>query len=261
MSDNPEAPPPAPPPQPAATRGMDYRIIFANHSRMRVSATELSLTFGFVDEVAGAPPFVQELVTMVLTPQHAKLLALSLTETVKLFEQRFGSISTEQSTTPPFDSAMLQEAMGIFMPWRRCFAKDLCPRLLREGAEHFGKTVIRGGKLLRRRGNVTVGITFQDHHARTTLRGPIDGGNLIDLERSHNSPHRRCSFCGLSGLVYPRAWGAFLRHQPLAELVAVSREQVCHEAGADPNRRGNPALAGFIGAEYPRLQDVAGEQI
>jgi hypothetical protein len=109
MSDNPEKPPPQPP-QPASIRGADYRIIFANHSTLRITPHELSITFGFVDEVRGGPS-VQELATLVLTPYHAKLIALSLTETIKLFEQRFGSISTEQFTTPQIDITTLQAAI------------------------------------------------------------------------------------------------------------------------------------------------------
>jgi hypothetical protein len=109
MSDNPEEPPAQPPPTPASIRGADYRIIFANHSTMRITPNELSITFGFVDVVGGATS-VQELATLVLTPHHAKLIALSLTETIKLFEQRFGSIST-QFTAPPIDIATFQAAI------------------------------------------------------------------------------------------------------------------------------------------------------
>ncbi len=77
-----------------------------------MAVTEISLTFGYVDEIPGTGQFLQELVTLVLTPQHAKLLALSLTEAMRLYEERFGTVSTDIQTAPPVDPAKLQEAIS-----------------------------------------------------------------------------------------------------------------------------------------------------
>jgi hypothetical protein len=99
--------------QPAQVmRGPEYRVVFANQSRMRISNTEVALTFGFSDEVPGSGPFVQELVTLVLTPQHAKLVGVSLMETIRLYEEKFGPISTEVSAVPPLDQATLLAAIA-----------------------------------------------------------------------------------------------------------------------------------------------------
>ena len=78
---------------------------------MRITANEISLALGFVDQSQSGPLFIQELATLVLTPQHAKLVALSLTEAIKLFEQSVGVINIEPSSTPPVDQATLQAAI------------------------------------------------------------------------------------------------------------------------------------------------------
>ena len=89
------------PVEPPVTRGPDYRIIFTNQSRMRLSPTEIALTFGYLDQLANAPgPFIEEKVTLVFTPQHAKVLARSLTEIMKVYEDRYGTIDTSQMFNP-----------------------------------------------------------------------------------------------------------------------------------------------------------------
>ena len=82
------------------SRSPNYKIIFANASRLRVGQTDLALTFGYTDAipVAGTPmhstsmDFTEDLATIVLTPHHAKLLALSLQGGVNAYEQEYGKI-------------------------------------------------------------------------------------------------------------------------------------------------------------------------
>src|SRR6266851_9570936 len=82
-------------------RSQHFQTVFANNSRMRINATEISLTFGFVDQPPGEQaPYVEEMVTLVFTPQHTKQLAISLTEIMKLFESQYGPVSAVVQTTP-----------------------------------------------------------------------------------------------------------------------------------------------------------------
>jgi hypothetical protein len=95
-------------------RAHDYRVIFANHSRMRITpGAEFSIIIGFLDQVPGENATVEESAAIVLSPQHAKLLARGLTEGVKQFEERHGEIlfTETQPEEAARVSAILQAAI------------------------------------------------------------------------------------------------------------------------------------------------------
>lgn len=96
--------------EPPVHRGSDYRVVFANHSRVRVSPTEITISFGYLDDIPGEAPSVQEKVTLVLTPTHTKLLSVSLKAILDLFEAQYGRIKMEY---PPgqLDMTLVREAI------------------------------------------------------------------------------------------------------------------------------------------------------
>jgi len=57
-----------------------------------MSPTEIALTLGFLDQSPNGLPFIEENVTIVLTPHHAKTLANALTAAMNIFETQYGAI-------------------------------------------------------------------------------------------------------------------------------------------------------------------------
>jgi hypothetical protein len=79
-------------------RTPDFRTLFANQSRMRIGPGEVVITFALADEIPNIGPLLTELVGIALTPTHAKILAVTLTETLKLYEETFGAIPPPSTT-------------------------------------------------------------------------------------------------------------------------------------------------------------------
>jgi hypothetical protein len=73
-------------------RASDFRYIYSNQSRARLTNSDLTLTFSFIADMPGGANYIEERVAIVLAPQHAKLLAQALTEAVAAFERQFGEI-------------------------------------------------------------------------------------------------------------------------------------------------------------------------
>jgi hypothetical protein len=80
------------PPSTIVGRDQNYRVVFANQSRIRLNPTEVSLTFSYMDEAPPGQTLLTEQVTITLTPEHTKALMLSLVEILKLFEKEYGHI-------------------------------------------------------------------------------------------------------------------------------------------------------------------------
>jgi Protein of unknown function (DUF3467) len=80
------------------TRTPDFRTLFANQSRMRVAPGEVVITFAIADVVPNVGTILTELVGIVLTPTHAKTLAVILTDTLKLYEETYGAIPPPSTT-------------------------------------------------------------------------------------------------------------------------------------------------------------------
>jgi Protein of unknown function (DUF3467) len=90
-------------------RTPDFRTLFANQSRMRVAPGEVVMTFAIVDDVPNVGTILTELVGVAMTPTHAKTLAFILTETLKLYEETYGTIPQPSAT--PMDPKKVDEIM------------------------------------------------------------------------------------------------------------------------------------------------------
>jgi hypothetical protein len=80
----------------AATPGPkdeNYREIYANVSRVALSAWDLRIVFG--QSVEGEKPgtlTIKDMFTVVMSPQHAKVLLDSWVQAIKTYEDNFGVI-------------------------------------------------------------------------------------------------------------------------------------------------------------------------
>jgi hypothetical protein len=102
-------------PEPPTIRSGEYKIIFSNFSRMRVSPTEFAIRFGYLDTtpLPGSPmnsgmniDAVEDRVAVVLTPHHAKILALTLQGSVTAYEREYGKIDITPRPTIGADKLM-----------------------------------------------------------------------------------------------------------------------------------------------------------
>lgn len=85
---------------------------------MTVGPGEITVTFSYVDNIQNVGQIVTELVGIAMTPTHAKILAVFLTEILKSYEETFGAIPPLPAT--PFDMQKVLEnvkkSTGIDMP-------------------------------------------------------------------------------------------------------------------------------------------------
>ena len=71
----------------------DYREIYSNVSRVAISPWDLRLVFGQTVEGATQGQLVmQDVMTVVISPQHAKILLESWTTAMKTYETHFGEV-------------------------------------------------------------------------------------------------------------------------------------------------------------------------
>jgi Protein of unknown function (DUF3467) len=104
--------------EPPVFRSPDYRIVFSNLSRLRVSPTEFAITFGYLDAipVAGTPlntsvalNATEDRTSIILTPHHAKILALNLQGAIAAYEREYGKIDV--ALKPPLGIDKLMAAV------------------------------------------------------------------------------------------------------------------------------------------------------
>lgn len=69
------------------TRAADYGVIYSDTARMSISAYDIKITFGVNETLPNNDVLITEIVTVALTPQHAKDLAETLTKNVARYEQ------------------------------------------------------------------------------------------------------------------------------------------------------------------------------
>ncbi len=69
------------------TRAADYGIIYSDTVRMASSAYDIKVTFGINEVLPDNNVLITEMVTVALTPQHAKDLAKTLAENIARYEQ------------------------------------------------------------------------------------------------------------------------------------------------------------------------------
>lgn len=95
--DSKQLPPTATPSDVQITRAPTYLLTYSNQSRLRVSAGEVSITFAFADQIPGRPTTIDEKTTVVMSPAHAKVLAIGLAETIAAYEEKFGKIDPAEA--------------------------------------------------------------------------------------------------------------------------------------------------------------------
>ena len=80
-------------------RTPDYKTYYTNQSRMRLSATEVQIFFGILtDEPPGSETnFNDEMMSVILPPQHAKILARGLATAIEAHELQFGEIKLPEN--------------------------------------------------------------------------------------------------------------------------------------------------------------------
>lgn len=73
--------------------GPQYRQIYSNSTRMAVTPWDISVTFSSVSFSMTGPLPVQDEVTVVVSPQHAKVLARNWAKTIEVYEKKYGAIA------------------------------------------------------------------------------------------------------------------------------------------------------------------------
>ncbi len=88
----------------------DYKNIFANFLRMKVSPSEFTIYFGIMEEVQQGVNVGLESVGVIMTPAVAKSLAEVLSQTVSVFENQHGEI--KQPSSKPLDAEKMAEIVN-----------------------------------------------------------------------------------------------------------------------------------------------------
>jgi hypothetical protein len=78
----------------AGHRSPDYRVFYANQSRLRMAQADFQLYFGLLtDDPNALGTFTnEEILSVIVGPQHAKVIALNLMAAVNTYEAVFGEI-------------------------------------------------------------------------------------------------------------------------------------------------------------------------
>jgi hypothetical protein len=74
------------------TRPIDFRHVFANQHRTRVGNGEIGLIFSYLEELPGGAQHLTDIISVSLTPTHAKRIAVTLTELIKEYEMKIAPI-------------------------------------------------------------------------------------------------------------------------------------------------------------------------
>lgn len=73
-------------------RAPDFGIMYSDGVRMSISAYDIKLTFVVNESLPNNDTLITELITVVLSPQHAKELATTLTKNVEKYENEVMSL-------------------------------------------------------------------------------------------------------------------------------------------------------------------------
>jgi hypothetical protein len=76
----------------ASTRAADYKNMYVNATKMGVSPWDIRVTVGQVIENADGTNVTEEQITLLMSPQHAKVVLQSLQTTIEVYERTFGEI-------------------------------------------------------------------------------------------------------------------------------------------------------------------------
>lgn len=77
---------------PRITRSEGYKTIYANAVKLALSPWDLRITFSQTLEVMPPEIVNEELITVVMSPQQAKAAMIHWVNTVKIYEDTFGTI-------------------------------------------------------------------------------------------------------------------------------------------------------------------------
>lgn len=77
-------------------KAADFKSLYINTSMMRISFYDISILCGRLTEDGT----VDDLVSLTMSPEHAKAFLVGLQTTVKQYEDTFGEIATQQMPTP-----------------------------------------------------------------------------------------------------------------------------------------------------------------
>jgi hypothetical protein len=75
-------------------RAPNYLHCYANNVQIESTLWDINMIFGEVQEVFPDEPkiVVQDLVSVVMTPEHAKAMCMTLVQHLKTYEQNYGKI-------------------------------------------------------------------------------------------------------------------------------------------------------------------------
>ncbi len=85
------------------TRPIDFRHVFANQSRTRVGNGEIGLIFSYLEELPGGAQHLTDIISVSLTPTHAKRIAVTLTELIKEYEMKIAPIAMQPPASIDMD--------------------------------------------------------------------------------------------------------------------------------------------------------------
>lgn len=78
-------------------RSSDFGIVYSDTARMSVSAFDIKITFSVNDILPNGTKLITEIVTIALAPLHAKMIAESLAQNVKVYEEQVMSLKVNEA--------------------------------------------------------------------------------------------------------------------------------------------------------------------
>lgn len=98
-----------------AHKSQDYKVFYANQSRMRMSQADIQVYFGLLTDDPNAPGTFtnEEIASVIMAPQHAKAFALSFLAAVNSYETAFGEIKLPAAMTKQLETLKTQLATVI----------------------------------------------------------------------------------------------------------------------------------------------------
>lgn len=77
---------------PELIRAPDYKKIYVNTTRMAISSWDIRMHLGQSSETLDGGNLNEDLVSVIMSPAHAKAMLQSLAKTIQAYEQHFGEI-------------------------------------------------------------------------------------------------------------------------------------------------------------------------
>jgi hypothetical protein len=81
-------------------RSQEWRSVYTNNTKIRVNASDISVTFARVLEYPIGVNALEELVEVTMTPKTLKQVLITLQETIRCHEELFGEIVLEKAFEP-----------------------------------------------------------------------------------------------------------------------------------------------------------------